>query len=116
MRRNWSDGDKANLRKLAKAGFSPQETALHLGRTLDATRTKASTLGVSFRFEKWVARDRSNDSAATVRLDPETMGTIDARAKAEKTTRSAIIRDLIEWGLMAGQDGQPDARSKRRVA
>lgn len=34
-----------------------------------------------------------------VTLDPDTLRDVDAAAKAEKLTRSEIVRQFIEWGL-----------------
>lgn len=35
-----------------------------------------------------------------VTLDPDTLAELDQAAKAQKTTRSEVVRDFIEWGLM----------------
>ena len=42
-----------------------------------------------------------------VTLDPETLAELDQAAKAMKTTRSEVVRDFIEWGLMDGRRSPP---------
>lgn len=112
MSPRWTDDRCDALGQCIDAGLTSERAAAVLGVGARGLRQKASRLGWSFGqartegqkqrpFRNLTEDRRPKLHLVQLRLDPDTFAEVTARAVKEGVPRTAVIRDLIEWGLLS---------------
>jgi hypothetical protein len=93
---------------LLKQCVQEEMTATQAGRVLGVSRAaalgKARRMRLRFRVHHMTRRAmRPGEKGfySVVKVDPDTHEAIRRRAEKEKRSYTAVVRDLIEWGLLA---------------
>ena len=127
---SWSDADLKRLGDLIDSGLSSRKIARTLRRPSGTVQGQAWRLGWSFGRPRTEDEKRSPgmraeaesqrraaraDSAAkpgrrklTILFDEDAYADIVTKASKDRLSRAQIVRELVEWGLEAVEQG--DAR------